>query len=129
MINLFGSGVAVALKMVYECKNDEAPSYLACLFGRLSETSTRELRNTNTDLRVPFLRITKLWNGLDAKPKLSKNLKELKSVSKTLEHKEPILFLPIDSFLTICFYFVISILYIVNCKFLRDYVFLNRAAC
>ena len=58
--------------------------------------------------------------------KISNNLN---SVSKTLEHKEPILFLPIDNFLTICFYFVISILYIVHCKFLRDYVFLHRAAC
>ena len=46
------------LKMVHTCTNDEAPSYLACLFDRLSETSTRELRNTETDLRVPFLRTT-----------------------------------------------------------------------
>ena len=38
--------------MVYKCTNDEAPSYLACLFDRLSETSTRERRNTETDLRV-----------------------------------------------------------------------------
>ena len=33
--------VEETLKMVYKCKNDEAPSYLACLFDRLSETSTR----------------------------------------------------------------------------------------
>ena len=53
--------VKEALKMVYKCTNDEAPSYLACLLDRLSETSTRELRNTETDLRttlVPFLRTT-----------------------------------------------------------------------
>ena len=78
------------LKMVYKCTNDEAPSYLACLFDRLSETSTRELRNTETDLRVLFLRTTcgqkcfsfrgaKLWNGLDAKSKLTKNFKQFKS--------------------------------------------------
>ena len=77
------------LKMVYKCTNDEAPSYLACLFDRLSETSTRELRNTKTDLRVPFLRTTcgqkcfsfrgaTLWNALDTKSKLTKNLKQLK---------------------------------------------------
>ena len=47
--------VKETLKMVYKCTNDEAPSYLACLFDRLSETSTRELRNTETDLHVPFL--------------------------------------------------------------------------
>ena len=51
--------------------------------------------------------------------KISNNLK---SVSKTLEHKEFILFLPIDNFLIIYFYSVISILYIVYCKFLKDYV-------
>ena len=69
--------VTETLKMVYKCKNDEAPSYLACLLDRLSETSTPEFRNAETDLRVPFLRTTcgqkrfsfreaKLWNGLDA---------------------------------------------------------------
>ena len=78
--------VEETLKIMYKCKNDEAPSHLACLFSRLSETSTRELRNTKTDLRGPFLRTTfgqkcfsfkgaKLWNGLDTKPKLSKNFK------------------------------------------------------
>ena len=82
------------LKMVYKCTNDEAPSYLACLFDRLSETSTRELRNTETDLLVPFLRTTcgqkcfssrgaKLWNSLDAKSKLTKNFKQFKSCLKS----------------------------------------------
>ena len=82
--------VSETLKMVYKCTNDEAPSYLACLFDRLSESCTRELRNTETDLCVPFLRTTcgqkcfsfrgaKLWNGLDAKSKLSKTFKQFKS--------------------------------------------------
>ena len=82
--------VKETLKMVHKCTNDEAPSYLACLFDRLSETRTRELRNTETDLRVPFLRTTcgqkcfsfrgaKLWNGLDANSKLTKNFKQFKS--------------------------------------------------
>ena len=44
------------LKMEYKCTNEEAPSYLACLFDRLSETSTQELGSTETDLHVPFLR-------------------------------------------------------------------------
>ena len=82
--------VEETLKMVFKCTNDKAPSYLACLFRRLSETSIRVLRNTETDLRVPFLRTTcgqkcfsfrgaKLWDGLDAKSKLSKNFKQFKS--------------------------------------------------
>ena len=102
--------VEETLKMVYKCENDEAPSYLACLFGRLSETSTRELRNTKTDLRVPFLRTTcgqKCFFLLEGRnygmalmqnqnyQKISNNFK---SVSKTLEHEEPILFLPIDNY-------------------------------
>ena len=84
--------------MIYGCTIDEAPSYLECLFDRLSETSTRELRNTETNLRVPFLRTTcdkncfsfrgaKLWNGLDAKSKLQKDSNNSNPVSKTPEHK------------------------------------------
>ena len=86
------------LKMVYKCTNDEPPSYLACLLGRLSETITRELRNTESDLRVPFLRTTcgqkcfsfrgaKLWNGLDTKSKLVKISNNFSPVSKTPENK------------------------------------------
>ncbi len=78
------------LKMVYKCRNDEAPSYLACLFSRLSETSSQELWNTQTDLRVLLLQTTcgqkcfsfrgaKLWNGLDEKSKLTNNFKLFKS--------------------------------------------------
>ena len=81
--------VKETLKLVYKCTNDKAPSYLACMFDRLSKTSTREVRNTKTDIRVPFLQTTcgqkcfsfreaKLWNGLDAKSKLTKNFKQFK---------------------------------------------------
>ena len=110
------------LKMIYKCKN-------ACLFGRLSETSTRELRNTKIDLRVPFLRTTcgqkcfsfrgaKLLNGLDAKPKLSKNFKKFKTCLEN-SRISGTYYIPADQqlFLTIYFYFVNSILYIVYCKF------------
>ena len=105
-----------SLKMVYKCTNDAAPSYLACLFDRLSETSTRELRKTETDLRVPFLRTTcgqkcfsfrgaRLWNGLDAKSKLTKNFKQFKSCLKTPEHKGPH-FIPADQELLNYFHFI-----------------------
>ena len=42
------STVKETLKMVYQCTNDEAPSYLACLFDRLLETSSWELRKTKS---------------------------------------------------------------------------------
>ena len=44
------------MKMVYRSSNHEAPKYLTGLFQRLSETNTRQLRYTNTDLHVPFLK-------------------------------------------------------------------------
>ena len=84
----FSMIVKETLKMVYKCTNNEA--YLACLFDKLSETSTRELRNTETGPRISFLRTTcdqkyfsflgaKLWNGLDAKVKSTKKFKQFKS--------------------------------------------------
>ena len=41
--------VEETFKIVYKCTNCEVPSYLACLFGRLSEIGTRELRNKIQD--------------------------------------------------------------------------------
>ena len=57
-----------------------------------------ELRNTETDPRVSFLRTifgqkcfsfrgVKLWNGLDAKSKFMKNFKQVKSCLQIPEHK------------------------------------------
>ena len=42
--------VKETLKMVHQCTNDEAPSYLACLFDRLSEAvpGTSKYRNRST---------------------------------------------------------------------------------
>ena len=129
--------VEETLNMVYKCSNDEAPSYLACLFGRLSEASTQELRNTETDPRVPFLRTTcgqkcfcfreaKLFNGLDAKSKLTTNFKNLNPISKTPEHKRT-LFIPSHrELLTI---FTLSF-YHTYCEFFGDYLFsLHKAVC
>ena len=42
------------LKMVYKSVNDLAPTYLAEMLVRLSDSSKRELRNTKTDLAVPL---------------------------------------------------------------------------
>ena len=70
--------------------NDKALSYLACLFDKLSETSTRVLRNTVTDLCVLFLRTTcsqkcfsyngaQLCNAMDTKSKLTKTFEQFQS--------------------------------------------------
>ena len=63
------------LEMVYKSVNDQAPSYLAEMFVRLSHSSRRELGNTKTDLAVPRRKSAfgqkcfsykgaKLWNDL-----------------------------------------------------------------
>ena len=63
---------------------------LDCQPLNVTEHTQHWSANTKTDLRVPLLQTTcgqkcfsfrgaKLWNGLDAKPKLSKNLKQFKS--------------------------------------------------
>ena len=44
------------VKMVYRSINHEAPEYLTGLFQRLSENCAKQLRNTSTDLCVPFLK-------------------------------------------------------------------------
>ena len=45
-----------AMKMVYWSVDHGAPEYLTGLFQRLSETNTRQLHNTSTDLHVPILK-------------------------------------------------------------------------
>ena len=81
------------LKMVYRSINHEAPDYLTGLFQRLSETSARQLRNTSTDLNVPFLRTAcgqkcfsyrgaKLWNDLTRERKMANTFTQFKSSLK-----------------------------------------------
>ena len=68
--------------MVFKSLNELAPQYLISLFNRNSQCSTRCLRNTETDLRVPkkttangqkcfSLWGAKLWNSLSADSKLA----------------------------------------------------------
>ena len=42
--------------MMYKSISNEAPHYLMSLFERLSQNTIRELRNTNTDLKLPLLK-------------------------------------------------------------------------
>ena len=84
------------LKMVYRCINHEAPEYLSGLFQRLSETSARQLRNTSTDLYVPFLRTAcgqkcfsyrgaKFWNDLNRKHKIANTFTQFKTSLKNVK--------------------------------------------
>ena len=62
--------------MMYNSLNDLAPKYLSDLFVRLSDFHILELRNTKSNLAVPFMqtvsghkafsyRGTKVWNKLN----------------------------------------------------------------
>ena len=71
--------------MVFKSLNDLAPQYLCKLFIRNSACSSRSLRNTETDLRLPkkrsangqkcfSFRGAKLWNSLPADSKTASSL-------------------------------------------------------
>ena len=81
-------------RIVYKSLNGDAPSYMSDMFTKVNVSTTRSLRNSDYDLRVPFLRTTtgqrfffyqgaKLWNGFSKKSKstsTSKNfMKEIKN--------------------------------------------------
>ncbi len=71
--------------MVFKSLNELAPQYMESLFERNWQFSSRSLRNTETDLRIPkkistngqrcfSFRGAKLWNGLSAELKKSPSL-------------------------------------------------------
>ena len=77
--------------MVYKSINNKAPPYMSEMFTRNSQDATRQLRNTNTDLRLPKIRTcngqksfsfrgAKLWNSLNNEAKLATSLNRLKSL-------------------------------------------------
>ena len=77
------------LCMVYKSINDLAPTYLAEMFSKLSDTCKRALRNTRSDLEIP-MRISAngqkcfsyegatMWNCLRLESKLSPTLTNFK---------------------------------------------------
>ena len=75
--------------MVFKSLNDLAPQYLCNLFTKNSACSSRILRNTETDLRLPkkrsangqkcfSFRGAKLWNSLPAESKTASSLGSFK---------------------------------------------------
>ena len=63
------------LQMVYKLADDQASTYFTEIFARLSDSSKRELHNTETDLALPHRKWTvgqkrfsqkgsKVWNDL-----------------------------------------------------------------
>ena len=81
--------------MVFKSLKELAPQYLCNLFTKNSECSSRSLRNTETDLRLPkkksangqkcfSFRGAKLWNSLPAESKMALILKNLLRVDFSL---------------------------------------------
>ena len=79
--------------MVFKSLNDLAPQYLCNLFTRNSACAPRNLRNTETDLRLPkknsangqkcfSFRGAKLWNSLPAEAKTASSLNGFKKSIK-----------------------------------------------
>ena len=75
------------LKMVFKSLNGDAPSYMSDMFTRVSETTSRVLRNSDINLRTPMLRTSagqgcfsfrgaSLWNGLQKELKGAPTLKK-----------------------------------------------------
>ena len=67
-------------KVVYKALHNEAPDYLIRLFHRLSDTQSRMLRNSDTDLRIPLFKTSsgqksfefrgaRIWNKLSNEAK------------------------------------------------------------
>ena len=68
-------------RIVYKSLNGDAPSYTSAMFIKVNVSTTRSLRNSDYDLRVPFLRTSigqrclsylgaKFWNGFLKRPKI-----------------------------------------------------------
>ena len=75
--------------ITYKCLNQLAPAYLSGCFSKLSDSHTRVLRNSGTDVQ-PRMRTSngqkcfayrgaKVWNDLDSETKLACNIQCFKS--------------------------------------------------
>ena len=80
-----------SMTMVYKSINNEAPPCMSEMLTRNSQDATRQLRSTNTDIRLPKKRTcngqnsfsfrgAKLWNGLNTEAKLATSLNRFKSL-------------------------------------------------
>ena len=76
--------------MTYKCLNQLAPAYLSGCFSKLSDSHTRVLRNSGTDVHIPRMRASdvqkcfayrgaKVWKDLDSETKLASNIQGFKS--------------------------------------------------
>ena len=79
--------------MVFKSRNELAPRYLCNLFTKKSQCSSRNLRNTETDLRLPKKKSAngqkcfsfhgaKLWNNLPTESKKASSLNKFKNSIK-----------------------------------------------
>ena len=74
-----------AMTMTYKCLNQLDPAYLSGCFSKLSDSHTRVLRNSGTDVHIPRTRTSnrqkcfayrgaKVWNDLDSETKLASGI-------------------------------------------------------
>ena len=75
------------LTLVFKSKHGDAPSHMSDMFTKVSETTSRVLRNSDINLRTPMLRTSagqgcfsfrgaSLWNGLQNELKGSPTLRK-----------------------------------------------------
>ena len=80
-------------RIVYKSQNGDAPSYMSDMFTTVNVFTTWSLRNSDYNLRFPFLRTTtgqrcfsyqgsKLWNDLSKKTKHKSTLKDFMKAIK-----------------------------------------------
>ena len=76
--------------MTNKCLNQLASAYLCGCFSKLSDSNTRVLWNSGTDVHIPRMRTSngqkcfayrgaKVWNDLDSETKLASNIQYFKS--------------------------------------------------
>ena len=76
--------------MTYKCLNQLAPTYLSDCFSKLSDSPTRFLRNSDSDVHIPRMRTSmgqksfaycgaKVWYDLDSNKKLASSIQCFKS--------------------------------------------------
>ena len=71
---------------VYKSLHGLAPEYMQLMFTKLSENSSRSLRNTDTDLRIPrfaisYGQLSFSYRGVNLWNKLSTQIKNVSSLT------------------------------------------------
>ena len=79
--------------LMYKSLNELAPEYMRNLFTKCSDSNSRVLRSTDTDLKLPLLKTSageksflyrgaRLWNSFSKETKVAPSLNAFKRLSK-----------------------------------------------